>query len=375
MDGGIFPRLPVPVQWFDVTGLGADPGAPVAAISPAPGKTHIFWTFDGKIRTSRRTSPVGTFGAGRDITNAGAIGRSGRITAVFIGNDSTALFWTTNQGAVRVMADPWSDALGGEYSWLEIAPNGAAAKNATVAAVARSSENLSAYWIGPYGAIQGRHQRDSKSGWLPVEEIAPAGLAFEPYITAIYTHERLVRLFFLVRATDINFLGTKLETPDASPRWSQTEVFIPPKGELAAAVDISAVYDSRLGNDSSTTLVFPTPRGNFHGDVTRCDARDGGSTMCSRTRLAEDASYDIPVTRVTAVTGRFNTYVFLRHSDTSLLMVCEPSCGGPFLIADRYEIPSNSDVTAVADRGERGFVTLFYTKADGRVRAASFRGP
>lgn len=373
MDAGA-PSAPevTPPEWFDVTPPGvAAANVPVAAVSSLPGEVQIFWATDtAAIRTARRTSPRERFGPSFDITPPNAIAGLRRITAVVAGPHRIVLLWLGAANQVRsLIYDPSSDPAVVQ-PWHEVTPEAGAHSWTSIAAIPTADGSVSAYWVTGRGAVMGARYESSMPdrGWWPPEELAPAGTALE-HLTAVSVRDRAVHLFWV--APNGQIVNTFCESlQGSSPRWTQFYHY-PTFKERAKASDPAAVIDPHAGVDAGSTMVFWVPMSGRNANAYRVDPR-GSMTSIGALELGKD-EYDIPVTKVSALPGRNNTYVLLR-SDARLSLTCQPSCGAPRQLADSSE-PLGLFFGAVAIEGEPGRIALFHATSNGKIRAADFVGP
>lgn len=168
----------------NIAGAGAAPaGSSVAAVSREPNHLDAFWGgADGAV-TTQWSAPDAAWGSHGSftITPAGAMRPGGTVAAVARTADNLDVFWVAPDGAVRTQ---WWHAAPG-HSWADhrafpIVPAGSAEPGSALAVVARTPDNLDVYWVGPDGSIRSQwwHAAPGHS-WADhgAFAVAPAGSA------------------------------------------------------------------------------------------------------------------------------------------------------------------------------------------------------
>jgi hypothetical protein len=144
---------------FPITPAGAaQDGSPVVAVTRMPNHLDVFWVGkDGAIASQWwDAAPKASWGdhAPFPITPPGAAQAGSQVAAVARTTNHLDVFWVGPDGAIGTQ---WWDVTPG-MSWgdhgpFPITPPGAAQPGSAVVAVARTPNHLDVFWVGPDGAI------------------------------------------------------------------------------------------------------------------------------------------------------------------------------------------------------------------------------
>ncbi|HEY3411005.1 MAG TPA: hypothetical protein VGK53_22800, partial [Propionicimonas sp.] len=189
-------------QPFPITPPGAARAdSPIVAVSRTPDHMDVFWIGpDGAVGSTWWDAAPGSGWGDHQpfpITPPGAAGPGSGLTAVARTSDHLDVFWVGPDGGVG--STWWDSAAGsgwGDHQPFGIAPSGAARLGSGIASVARTSQHLDVFWVGPDGGIGSTWWDAAQgSGWGDHQPfgIAPPGSArsLSPVVAVARTSEHL----------------------------------------------------------------------------------------------------------------------------------------------------------------------------------------
>jgi hypothetical protein len=126
------------------------------------------------------------------LSGSGSIATAGRMAAVARTSDTLEVFWIGPDGSVQDRY--FYNGVG--WKGFTLAPPGSASTTGGIAAVSRSSNTMEVFWIGPDGSVQDRNFYDG-NGWNGFRLAPPGSASANGGIAAVSRFSNTIEAFWI----------------------------------------------------------------------------------------------------------------------------------------------------------------------------------